>query len=334
MQVRPRALPGDLDRLIASADEILATQASESLQLARHALLQSQASGYRNGETRAGLVLGKAQLRLGKPQDALATFRQALGLTQDYSLEKALLFEQIGRSYFDLGETTQAACIWEECAELASKNNSFTLFIQAQIGLGQVHFGFEEYTEALQCHYKAFDFLYTSNDPVLRCQVYINIAIDLYSLERLNEAKTMLQRARDISLTIRHLEHEAEIYRISGLLYLKQGDLKNARAQLNSALKICLLQDSPWHKASSLLGLGQCDMAEQLWESARVQLNTALTLATGLQNPHLFCHIHHALHLSYINSEKDVATAHHLAYTLHKNTLQRPQPSRTDKAAL
>ncbi|MEJ2792508.1 hypothetical protein WAE56_03745 [Iodobacter sp. LRB] len=324
MLARPKALPSDIDRLIASADEILATQANEGLQLAGHALLQAQATGYIKGEVLAGLVRGKAQLMLGKHQNALATLSHALTLAQPASNEKALLLEQLGRSYLDLGETTEAARIWAGCAELALQNNNFTTFIQAQIGLGQVHFGFEEYAAALQCHYKAFDFLHASHDPVLRSQVYINIAVDLYSLERLDEAKTMLQSAKDMSLSVRHLDHETEIYRISGLLLLKQGDLENARSQLNIALKISLLQDNPWHKANSLLGLGLCDLAEERWDHARIQLDQALSLATDLANPHLLCKIHRALSEAHINLDADAAATHHFAYTRHQHSLQRP----------
>jgi tetratricopeptide (TPR) repeat protein len=324
MQARPKALPSDIDRLIASADEILATQAQDGLQLAKHALLQAQAIAYIKGEALAGLVLGKAQLKLGKQEAALASFQQALTLVQDSSLEKAQLLEQMGRSHLDLGETQDAAQIWNECAQLAIQNNHFAVFIQAQIGLGQVHFGFEEYAEALQCHYKAFDFLYTSKDAVLRCQVYINIAIDLYSLERLNEAEIMLQRARDLALTIRHLDHETEIYRISGLLFLKQGDLHNARMQLSSALKIGLLQENPWHKASSLLCLSQCDLAEQQWEKACIQLTEAFILATELNNPHLLCKIHQALSQAYAHLDADTAEKHSLAYIQYQKSLQRP----------
>ncbi|AMC35636.1 hypothetical protein [Janthinobacterium sp. B9-8] len=325
MLARPTPLPADIDRLIASADEILHRQANEGLPLARHALMQAKSIGYIQGEARAGLLLGSAQLILGQQQAALATFQQALTIAQASSLEKSNLLEQMARSHHDLGDTPQAAKIWGECAQIALENQHFTVFIQAQIGLGQVHFGFEEYELALQCHYKAFDFLYTSKDPVLRCQVYINIVMDLYSLARLSEAETMLQRARDISLTIRHLDNESEIYRISGLLLLQQGSIENARTNFASALKICLLQENPWHKAMSLLGLAHCDLTGQLWHNARVQLDEALTLATQLQNPHLLCKTHHGLMLACTGlKENAAAKTHEMAFTQYKKMLQRP----------
>ncbi|MCX7205403.1 MAG: hypothetical protein NT086_05345 [Proteobacteria bacterium] len=325
MQARPNALPCDIDRMIASADEILQLQPNEGLQLARHAHTQAQIIGYLHGEIQAGLAQGRAQLLLGQQAAALLTLQQALAMAEPKSLAHVNLLEQIARCHLDLGDTLQAAHIWEQCAQTSLDNEHFMPFIHAQIGLGQVHFGFEEYEDALKYHYRAFDYLYTSTDAALRCRVYLNIVMDLYSLRRFNDAETMLQRARDLSLTMRSLDNETEVYRITGLLFLAKNKIEDARMHFATALKICLLQENPWHQAMSALGLGLCDLADENWDKAQAQLNEAHTLATQLQNPHLLYKTHYALCIA-SEGKKEYAAAkiHELAYSQQKKHLQRP----------
>jgi tetratricopeptide (TPR) repeat protein len=325
MQVRPNALPSDIDRFIDSADELIQEQAQEGLYLAKHAQTQAKMIGYVHGEVAAGLAQGRAQLLLGQPAIALSTLLQALERAEPASLELVKLLEQIGRGHFDLGDTLQAAQIWEKCAQISFENKYLTIFIHSQIGLGQVHFGFAEYEAALKYHYVAFDYLYTSTDDVLRCKVYINIVMDLYHLKRFSDAETLLQRARDLSLTICHRGNEAEIYHITALLFFAKNKIESARNNFSTALKICLLQENPWHKAMSLLGLGYCDLAEQSWNEAHIQLSEAHTLATKLQNPHLLYKTHHALCMA-CEGKKDYAAAktHELAASQQKKALQRP----------
>lgn len=325
MLARPNALPAEIDRLIASADEILQLQPNEGLQLARHAHTQAQVIGYLHGEIQAGLAQGRAQLILGLQTAALSTFQRALAIAKPKSLAHVNLLEQIARCHLDLGNTLEASQRWEQCAQISLANKHFAPYIHAQIGQGQVHFGFEEYEDALKYHYQAFDYLYTSSDEALRCRVYLNIVMDLYSLKRFSDAENMLQRARDLSLTMRNLDNETEVYRITGLLLLAKNEIEDAKAHFAIALKICLLQANPWHKAMGLLGLGHCELAEQQWDEAQLQLHEAHTLATQLQNPYLLYKTHHALAMA-CEGKKEYAAAktHELAYSQQKKALQRP----------
>jgi tetratricopeptide (TPR) repeat protein len=325
MLARPNALPADINRLIASAEEILQLQPNEGLQLARHAHTQAQLIGYLHGEVRAGLALGRAQLILELQAAALITLQQALAIAEPTSLEKVNLLEQVARCHLNLGDTLQAAQLWKQCAQISLEHKHFTPFIHAQIGLGQVHFGFDEFEDALKYNYQAFDYLYTSSDAALRCRVYLNIVMNLYSLKRFCDAETMLQRARDLSLTLRNLDNETEVYRLTGLLLLAKNKIEDARTHFAIALKICLLQENPWHKAMSLLGLGYCHLAEERWDEAHTQLNEAHTVAMQLQNPHLLCKTHHAL-IRACEGKKEYAAAktHELAYSQQKKHLQRP----------
>jgi hypothetical protein len=135
----------------------------------------------------------------------------------------------------------------------------------------------------------------------------------------------MLQRARDLSLTMRSLDNETEVYRITGLLFLAKNKIEDARMHFATALKICLLQENPWHQAMSALGLGLCDLADENWDKAQAQLNEAHTLATQLQNPHLLYKTHYALCIA-SEGKKEYAAAkiHELAYSQQKKHLQRP----------
>ncbi|MDW5416001.1 hypothetical protein R6242_05370 [Iodobacter sp. CM08] len=316
-------IPCDIDRLIASADEILALQANEGLQLAKLAQMQAHSIGYIQGEIRAGLILGRAQLILGELQSALNTLQHTLLMAVDGSLEKVQLLEQIARCHFDLGDSTLAAKLWQECAQLAQEQQHYSPLIHAHIGLGQVYFGFENYPSALHSHYQAFDYLHTSSNTELRCRVYANIVVDLLSLERLSEAAAMLQRLQDAALTQRSLSTDIETYRLKGLLDLANQQVADARIHFASALKICQLQANPWSEAMSLLSLGRCDLADQEWASALAHLNQALDLACGLQNPHLLCKIHFALSSCYEGlNELHTAKTHLTEYLQYKQLLQ------------
>jgi tetratricopeptide (TPR) repeat protein len=316
-------IPCDIDRLIASADEILALQTNESLQLAKLAQMQAHSIGYIQGEVRAGLIFGKAQLILGELQGALNTLQLTLLMAEDGSLEKAQLLEQIARGHFDLGDSTLAAKLWQECTQIALVQQHFSPLIHAHIGLGQIHFGFENYPAALHSHYQAFEYLHTGSSTELRCRVYANIVLDLLSLERQSEAAAMLQRLQDAALTQRSLSTDIETYRLKGLLDLANQQVSDARSHFATALKICHLQANPWSEAMSLLGLGRCDLADQAWAAALAHLNKALEIACGLQNPHLLCKIHFALSSCYEGlNELHTAKIHLTEYLQFKQLLQ------------
>lgn len=328
MSFRPSASPTDIDRLLAGAEEILLSQTHEGLQLARHARNQASAIAYLHGEVQAGLILGTAQILLGMHQEALLTLQQALEKAPKDSAEYSGLLEQMARCHFDLGDTLLAASIWQECSKIARENQHYASFIHAHIGLGQVHFGFEEFQEALQEHYKAMDYLHTCSSTTLRCRVYANIVMDLYSLERFTDAETMLQRTRDMSLSLRNFDTDAEVHRLTGILALKNGHTESAKSSFTAAFKISLLHENAWSKAMSLLWLGLCDLAAANWDDALTHLDFALSLATELNNPHLLCKIHLALSKTFEGQQElAAAEAHYTEYSQYRTTLQRPDHS-------
>ncbi|SMC28717.1 hypothetical protein SAMN02745857_03376 [Andreprevotia lacus DSM 23236] len=288
----------DLDRLLDTAETLLQQQAGEGLQLLEHARRQAEAADRTDAALRARRLSAIALCHLGRSGDSLALLQETLPLAVQAGVigEEAELLEALGRCHYSTGDYDAAMRCWHEALAVALGAGCHAAFIRAQVGLGQVFFGYERYEAALEHHYKAYDYVHLVDDLVLRGMVYINLAHDLYRLVRLDEAEIALQRAYDVMAPARSLEHEAEVYRMRGLLLLARGNPEDAYASFMAALKICRLQRHQWGELVSLIGLGECLLAQSEWLDARETLEITLALAEqSFPSPHIHYRIHAAL---------------------------------------
>ncbi|KAF0814521.1 hypothetical protein IGB42_00575 [Andreprevotia sp. IGB-42] len=321
----------DIDRLLDSAETLIQHKAGEGLQLALRAQRLADGCGHVAGGLRARRIAGLAQGMMGQAQQATILLADTLKLAVQAGdvAEEAELLEALGRCFYSSGDYGAAMRHWHDCLAVALAGASYPAFVRAQVGLGQVFFGYERYDAALEHHYKAFDYLHLVDDALLRGMVYINIAQDLYRLLRLDEAAIALQRAYDVLLPAQSLEHEAEIYRMRGQLALARGEVADAYASFMAALKICRLQQHQWGELMSLIGIAECRLAESDWLTARETLLITLALVeNAYPSPHLHYRIHAALAKAHAGLGDTAGVARHRdAYRHHYMAFHSEPPT-------
>ncbi len=94
------------------------------------------------------------------------------------------------------GDDSRALTHWLDSLEDALATRQIDLFIEANLGLGNLYVVHEDHENAFRFHSIAADFARLHDNPDLRAKAALHLAADLIKLDRLEIAVTVLLSAQ------------------------------------------------------------------------------------------------------------------------------------------
>ncbi|AZN36824.1 tetratricopeptide repeat protein [Iodobacter ciconiae] len=313
-------LVSSVDQLIQQAKKLISSRSVDSLTFATQARDLAVEMGCRFSEAAALTVYSSVLQLLGRHREAIDVLDKVLGIaeTDELGVWHGEALQLMGRHAYTLGEYESAARYWCHCLELSAQAIETTQRLCAHIGLGQLYYAHEQFEVALIHHKMAQDLAKKEHDANYQSICLINIAVDLFRLNRLDDAMAIARQALPLVRAEDNYELEAEVYSVFGLIRLARGDIERARMNFLVALKINRLHINTWNEAANLLALGRCSLANAEYEAGLDELQRAFNLAEVIESQYLLAEIHEAFAVIYqkMNQpdlhEKHEATHRHL----------------------
>lgn len=284
--------PEEVDRLNQHTHVLLREKNTQAQNLAKEACALAVHIGYKPGYLNGLINHGRALSLQGDYQSAMPLFADALVLAEESQLPAVIAeaLQEIARTHFTIGEYDEALQHWARCLDVAHTAQAQDIWLRALIGLGQIYNAHGDYLNALAHHRWALNSWREHNDPALYVAAAINVGVDLYQQQRLDEATEVLEQ-----INSGNSEQQAEIHSILGLIHLAQGHLGAAERELQAALDINRQQNNMLGYTTNLLSLGRLAMIRQDGQDAHDKLHAALEKATQMGTPHLLFQIDLAL---------------------------------------
>jgi tetratricopeptide (TPR) repeat protein len=316
----------ELQRQLSRARKLLHSQSTEALALALEARKQAQQQQFYELEAGALCVMANCVYDFGHYSEVLAYLDEIsqLGAAHSIGTQEGEQLQCCARTYYTMGEYSKAHDYWRRCLTLPDSAIILDTRIKAHIGLGQLFYAHEHYESALAHHRRAEELAASSDDYQLQAAILINIAVDLISCDKLNDAHVVLKGALPLVKADQNYRNEAEIYSLIGQIQLLRGEYDKARMSLLVALKINRMHINQWGEASTMVTLGKVYFASGLIEMAREQLVEALNKACGLGAIHMQYTVHQVLAEIYqCLGKDDIAVGHaNLHRALRKQLLE------------
>ncbi|MDW5415255.1 tetratricopeptide repeat protein [Iodobacter sp. CM08] len=310
-------LASPVDQLLQRAKQLISSRSVDSLGFATQACDLAVDLGCRLSEAAALTVYSSVLQLFGRHREAIKILDKVLDIaeTDELGVWRGEALQLMGRHTYTLGEYESAAKYWCRCLELSTQAIETTQRLCAHIGLGQLYYAHEQFEVALIHHKMAQDLAKKEHDANYQSICLINIAVDLYRLNRLDDAMSIARQALPLVRAEGNYELEAEVYSVFGLIRLERGDIERARMNFLVALKINRLHINTWNEAANLLALGRCSLAGGEYEAALDELHRAFTVADVMESQKLLADIHEIFSLVYQKMNfPDLQEQHELAH--------------------
>jgi diguanylate cyclase (GGDEF)-like protein len=318
--------PSNIDALLHKARAQYRVNCQETRQLAQAAHTASELIRYTEGLAHAEFLIGKAQLILNTPEIALPTLRCALKRVKPFNLPKleAEILVSLATAQQMLGQFHAAFLLWLDALQSALRANARECYVEAYLGLGDLHVQCADPSKALHFLSLAVEWADLSADQDLCCKARLHLAAVLVTLEQYTLAERILMYAQTLLILPLRRDWQAEICNYLGMIRSAQHENELALASFNEALKINAEAGFLWGQTLNLLGLGRLKVSLQDTQGAEADLQQALHYATQFNGLSLLQQIHHQLYQIYeARGDYVHAMMHHIGFHDHFMKLQQ-----------
>lgn len=312
--------PAEIDHLNQQAQHHYRQKNGQVRSFAERACADAIRIGYRPGYLQGLVNQGRAHALHGAFQEALALFSHVLALSEeeDLALQVADCLQEIARTHFTMGNYDAALQHWSRCLDVSTSAQAHELWLRALIGLGQIYLAHGDSSSALAHHRWAQKSWKEGNDSSLYDAACINIAVDLYEMQCLDEAMQALLQVRETLP-----DQSAEIQGIHGLILLARGNLVAAESALHAARDLNQIQGNALGLATNLLALGRLALLRDDTQTAIALLEQARAEASVMGTQHLQFQIELALAETYEMREQwQEALTHYKRYHALQQDIQ------------
>lgn len=222
--------------------------------------------------------LGSLYLKTGRLEEADKQYELAIKLFEKIS-EKAPMANACNGYAISLnrqGKWDKSLAAYQKALEINRElGQSFQTAIVLS-NMGEVYQQLFDLEQSYQYHQEALSMLTDedkSRTPAFLCDLYRNIGIDLYNVNKVEEGVTYLERAQRVNESARNEDVTLQLLVSFAMAELKRGNISESQRKATACIEQAQVSGARLHKARALyiLGLGQQaagdrDAAEQTWQ--------------------------------------------------------------------
>ncbi|QLG87086.1 GGDEF domain-containing protein [Chitinibacter bivalviorum] len=279
----------DISNLNLRARTLLREHASEALACAQQAAVHAIELGYDLGFTESIFLQGSIISLQGNTEEGLPLMRHALYMANLHQFKTLIpdCLQEIARACYTTGDYDNALDAWFQCLDAALEIDAQDTYILGQIGLGQLYFAHDDFYHALNHHTKARDYAYQCQDPAILAAIEINIGVDQFELQQIDNAKKTLKQALVYAQQAKNLEYQAAAMGTLGRVALAERDFPLAHSYLERARGLNQRHQNNWGEAHNLYNLGLLALEEAQIDTAIQLFRTSLNIAQTMNAAHL-----------------------------------------------
>ncbi len=160
---------------------------------------------------------------------ALEYLEKALALADEYNKPlTANIINNIGNSYFGMGDNKRALENYEQSYEIAAMNNEVRQYTVCLSGIGDVYSREKNYTKSLETHLKSLKLAKEVGDKNTLSFCYRQVGSDYFYLDKLDDALNYISEGFDLAKEIKALDHERDCFWEMERIYSAKKDFKQA----------------------------------------------------------------------------------------------------------
>lgn len=228
--------------------------------------------------------IGRTHYNAGEFQEAREVWRQALEMHRRidasadphyFEMQEAGYEANLGSAEERLGYVGAARTAYECARDVFHRLGERQQEGRAWLNLGTLHAAEDAHEEAIEAYGHAAELAMDTDDTDGRELAFGAMGNSLADLERLTEARTMLELALKLARGLRDKAREALRLGNLGNVLLRQGDYEGALRQRSDALALAKEMGDPRTEALQLHGIGQIhsergqfDQAQSYFEEA------------------------------------------------------------------
>lgn len=282
----------------------------KGLDAQRQALQYAKNTNDTSGRAKAYAGIGNALAGLGQLEEAVQNIQTALGLFQQLNNgpELARTWNALGLAQVRLGKTDKAIIAFVNALEKARLHMGKREVCITLTNLGECYQSLYNMEKALQSHEEALNLVQELNLPSAQADILRNFGVDLFYLNRPEEAHNYLQQALEMSQKAGLLEVYIQALYSIAYAEVSQGSVEQARTHGQAMKELAESNNSSAYLAESLYILGLCHQKENEFPAAEQLWQQASFLAHETKQRSLLWRLHAAL--AQIAPSISLATAH------------------------
>jgi transcriptional regulator with GAF, ATPase, and Fis domain/Tfp pilus assembly protein PilF len=211
---------------------------------------------------------------------ALNHFRETgdwLGMAEAYR-EMALSYHQEGNSeksleYFDLG------------IQIIGDRSAPFMLGKLYTEMSGAYCFLRRPQDGVACLEKSITFFEQTEHVLNSVIAYNNLGINLMHIGDWHRAEEMISRAFELAVKTNHV-HKAGILDSLGELKILRGELTEAQALLEEAVKVAVQGKREWYAAQSMRNLARCFLAQEKYQQAADKARETIDLCAEIGDKH------------------------------------------------
>ncbi len=272
-------LKSDIDRKNEQIWKDLDCDPSKCLPQIEECLSQARKIDYSKGTGHALINRGRINFQLLNYQQALADFQEAQRHfpSEDWTLGKIRLFDQIGLVNAALGELNKAIDCYQESLKGSRKCNNREMEISIQTNLGNTYLNAQEYHKAIP-FFSELEKKLPENDRINRISTYNSLARTYLGIQKYDTALEYIEKALQLEHADRDRIKMIESLEIKGRILAGTKDYQQATKTFQASITLCELVSHKSGKAQVLYSMGSAFLAAGMYDLAiqHIQMSTAL----------------------------------------------------------
>lgn len=282
-----------IDKLNASAEEVIRHTPIKSIELSDEAFKLSKQAQYKKGSAKSLFIKGKASYIFGNSEEAISFLMDALQITKEENLKEfeADILNVLGNVNLDLSNYNLALEHYIKSLEIIHQFDYKNSECRVLNNVGEIYKELKNYEEALKYYLQSLEICDLINAENVKCIVLQNIGEVYRYLNDFVTAKNYIEKSLLLSRKFKDRMVEAACLHQLGKIYLSQDNSAEAFNLFLKSLEISKETNERYFMINVLIDIHELLVKNNRHSKAIEYLGKALSLAYEINSKEMISKI-------------------------------------------